>query len=49
MNKLDFLVWLTAFFVVVFAGVEIGLGVSVGLSLLIVLWKVPPPAAVFRV
>mmetsp|Transcript_17379 Transcript_17379/g.52010 ORF Transcript_17379/g.52010 Transcript_17379/m.52010 type:complete len:696 (+) Transcript_17379:162-2249(+) len=42
-NKLDFLVWLTAFFVVVFAGVEIGLAVAVGLSLLIVLWKVGFP------
>ena len=42
-NKLDFLVWLAAFIIVVFAGVEIGLGTAVGLSLLIVLWKVPPP------
>jgi sulfate transporter 4 len=42
-NKLDFLVWLTAFIVVVFAGVEIGLATSVGLSLLIVLWKVGFP------
>lgn len=39
-NKLDFLVWLSAFIVVLFAGIEIGLGVSVGLSLIIVLWKV---------
>lgn len=41
-NKLDFLVWLTAFIIVVFAGVEAGLASAVGLSLLIVLWKVPP-------
>ena len=40
-NKLDFLVWLTAFIIVVFAGVEAGLASAVGLSLLIVLWKVP--------
>lgn len=39
-NKLDFIVWLTAFFIVVFAGVEAGLAAAVGLSLLIVLWKV---------
>ena len=39
-NKLDFLVWLTAFIIVVFAGVEAGLASAVGLSLLIVLWKV---------
>lgn len=40
-NKLDFLVWVTAFIIVVFAGVEAGLASAVGLSLLIVLWKVP--------
>lgn len=42
-NKLDFVVWLSAFIIVVFAGVEIGLGCAVGLSLLIVLWKVGFP------
>lgn len=39
-NKLDFVVWVTAFVIVVFAGVEAGLASAVGLSLLIVLWKV---------
>jgi hypothetical protein len=34
-------VWVTAFIIVVFAGVEAGLASAVGLSLLIVLWKVP--------
>jgi hypothetical protein len=43
-NKLDFLVWVTAFIIVVFAGVEAGLASAVGLSLLIVLWKVQHPA-----
>ena len=33
--------WVTAFIIVVFAGVEAGLASAVGLSLLIVLWKVP--------
>jgi sulfate transporter 4 len=42
-NKLDFLVWVTAFIIVVFAGVEAGLASAVGLSLLIVLWKVGFP------
>lgn len=37
--------WLTAFIIVVFAGVEAGLASAVGLSLLIVLWKVPAIAA----
>ena len=39
-NKLDFFVWVVAWAVVTFAGVEIGLATAVGLSLIIVLWKV---------
>lgn len=42
-NKLDFLVWLVAFVVTCFAGVEKGLAVSVGLSLVLVLLRVGFP------
>lgn len=36
-NRLDFLVWMAAAVTVFFAGVEIGLGVAVGLAVLIVI------------
>ena len=37
MSKKDFLVWMASFLGTIFIGVEIGLGISVGLALLIVL------------
>ncbi len=36
-NLRDFLVWLTAFLCTIFLGVELGLGISIGLALLIVI------------
>jgi sulfate transporter 4 len=38
-HKFDFLVWLTACFGTMFLGVEIGLGIAVGVSLLIVIYE----------
>ena len=38
-NLLDFMVWMISFLGVLFAGVEIGLGIAVGISLLIVLYE----------
>lgn len=45
-NKLDWIVWLITFFVVLFAGVEIGIGVGVGVSLVLVIWRAAFPAIV---
>ncbi len=42
-NKFDFLVWLTAALVTVFAGVEWGIGTSVALALAIILYKTSFP------
>ncbi|KAL4457420.1 hypothetical protein ABPG75_012285 [Micractinium tetrahymenae] len=42
-NKLDWLVWNVSFLVVLFAGVEIGIGTGVGLSLLLVIYKTAFP------
>jgi hypothetical protein len=38
-NKLDLLVWLAAFFGVLFIGVEIGLAISIGLALMLVMYQ----------
>jgi len=38
-HKLDFVVWLVSFIGTMFLGVEIGLGIAVGLSLLLVLYE----------
>lgn len=38
-NKLDWLVFNAAWFGVMFAGVEIGLAIAVGVSILLVLYK----------
>ena len=37
--KFDFLVFIVAAVAVMFAGVEIGLAISIGLSVVIALWK----------
>jgi sulfate transporter 4 len=42
-HKLDFLVWMVSFLGVIFLGVEIGLGIAVALSLLIVLYEAAVP------
>lgn len=42
-NKFDFLIFIVAALVTMLAGVEIGLGVSVGLSLIIVIYKTAFP------
>lgn len=38
-NKLDFMVWCASFFGVLFAGIEIGLGIAIGLAVLIVVYE----------
>jgi len=38
-HRFDFLVWITSCLITMFLGVEIGLGVAIGLSLLIVLYE----------
>jgi len=38
-HKLDFIVWIVSFLGTMFLGVEIGLGIAVGLSLLLVLYE----------
>ena len=38
-NKLDFMVWCASFFGVLFAGIEIGLGIAIGLAVLIVIYE----------
>ena len=42
-NKFDFLVFNAALFGVLFAGVDIGLGIAIGVSVVIVLWKTAFP------
>lgn len=42
-DKLDLLTWLTCFMVTLFVGVDAGIGVSVGLSLLFVLYETAYP------
>ncbi|PSC69015.1 sulfate transporter [Micractinium conductrix] len=42
-NKLDWLVWVASCITVLFAGVEIGIAVGVGLSLVLVIWKTAFP------
>lgn len=42
-HKFDFLVWMLAFVFTMFLGVEIGLGVSVGVSILLVIYEAAYP------
>jgi hypothetical protein len=42
-NFLDFLVWLAAFLGTIFAGVEIGLGIAIGLAILLVVTQSAVP------
>ncbi|EFN58438.1 hypothetical protein CHLNCDRAFT_19800, partial [Chlorella variabilis] len=42
-NKFDWLVWVACFLTTLFAGVEIGIAVGVGLSLVVVIYKVAFP------
>ena len=39
-DKLDLLIWLAAFFGVIFISVEIGLAISIGLAVLLVVYQV---------
>ena len=45
-NKLDWLVFNAAFFGVLFAGVDIGLAIGIGLSVVIALWHTAFPKTV---
>lgn len=45
-HKFDFSVWMTAFFGTLFLGVELGLGISVGLSLMLVIFESAYPHTV---
>eukprot|EP01025_Chloroclados_australasicus_P052553 TRINITY_DN612_c0_g2_i2.p2 TRINITY_DN612_c0_g2~~TRINITY_DN612_c0_g2_i2.p2 ORF type:complete len:667 (-),score=99.60 TRINITY_DN612_c0_g2_i2:54-2054(-) len=38
-NRLDWLVWMTSFLGTIFLGVEVGLGIAIGLALLIVIYE----------
>jgi MFS superfamily sulfate permease-like transporter len=38
-HKLDWLVWMTSFLSTMFLGVEVGLAISIGLALLIVIYE----------
>ena len=42
-SKLDLLCWLAAFFGVLFYSVEVGLAISIGLALLLVVYQVAFP------
>jgi sulfate transporter 4 len=42
-DKIDFFTWMTCFFVTLFVGIEWGVGVSMGLSLLFVLYETAYP------
>eukprot|EP01023_Acetabularia_acetabulum_P017954 TRINITY_DN19038_c0_g1_i2.p1 TRINITY_DN19038_c0_g1~~TRINITY_DN19038_c0_g1_i2.p1 ORF type:complete len:768 (-),score=144.29 TRINITY_DN19038_c0_g1_i2:2692-4830(-) len=39
LDKLDWLVWITSFLGTIFLGVEVGLGIAIGLALLIVIYQ----------
>ena len=47
-NKLDLLCWLAAFFGVLFYSVEVGLAISIGLAVLLVLYQVAFPHTAVR-
>ena len=42
-SKLDFAVWMAAFFGVIFYSVEVGLAIAIGLAVLLVLYQVAFP------
>jgi sulfate transporter 4 len=42
-DKVDFITWLTCCLVTIFVGVDIGIGVAVGLSLLFILYETGYP------